>query len=74
MELVQDRASRTFFEPSLNVGAFLVQKAQENGLILRVLPGDIIAFCPPLIIIEEELKEMFNRFGQALKETAEQFS
>ena len=31
--------------------------------------GDSIAFCPPLIITEAEIAEMFARFGRALDET-----
>ena len=63
-----------FFDPSLKVGAHLVSKAQEEGLILRVLPGDIISFCPPLIIKETEINEMFLRFQKALDATASHFS
>ena len=36
--------------------------------ILRAI-GDIIAFCPPLIIEPEQIAEMFRRFGRALDKT-----
>jgi 4-aminobutyrate--pyruvate transaminase len=36
------------------------------------MPGDIIGFCPPLIIAPDEIDEMFNRFTNALNETARQ--
>jgi 4-aminobutyrate--pyruvate transaminase len=32
--------------------------------------GDTIAFCPPLITSEADIKEVFARFGRALDETA----
>jgi 4-aminobutyrate--pyruvate transaminase len=42
--------------------------AEKHGLIMRALPGDGIAFSPPLIISEAEIEEMLERFGQALDE------
>ena len=74
IELVQEKTKKIFFDPSLKVGAHLVSKAQEEGLILRVLPGEIIAFCPPLIIKKTEIDEMFLRFQKALDATASHFS
>jgi 4-aminobutyrate---pyruvate transaminase len=34
------------------------------------MPGDIIAFCPPLIVQEGEIDEMLAGFGKALDDTA----
>jgi 4-aminobutyrate--pyruvate transaminase len=45
---------------------------EDNGVILRGLPGDSIAFSPPLIITEAEVDEMLDRFGRALDELAAQ--
>ena len=36
--------------------------------ILRAI-GDTIAFCPPMIISEAELNELFDRFEKALDDT-----
>ena len=33
---------------------------QDAGVILRSLPGDAIGFCPPLIIAENQLNQMFD--------------
>ena len=41
---------------------------QKNGVIFRALPGDIIGFCPPLIISEAEIDDMFDRIESALVE------
>jgi 4-aminobutyrate--pyruvate transaminase len=40
---------------------------EENGAILRAL-GDTIAVCPPMIISEAELNEMFDRFETGLNQ------
>ena len=39
-----------------------------HGLILRSLV-DSVAFCPPLIITEAQIDDMFDRFAKALDET-----
>lgn len=68
-ELVRDKATKQSFDPKAAVAAYLVRRAQHHGVILRNMPGDIIAFCPPLIISEAEIDEMMNCFGQALDDT-----
>ena len=35
-------------------------------MILRALPGDIVGFCPPLIISEDELHDLFDRVELAM--------
>ena len=73
VELVRDKKKKEFFDPSQKIGAHLVAQAQQHGLILRTLPGDIIACCPPLIISESEMDEMFSRFKKAIDDTADHF-
>jgi 4-aminobutyrate--pyruvate transaminase len=38
-------------------------------VILRNMPGDIVAFSPPLVITEAEIDEMLGGFGKALDDT-----
>ena len=68
LELVQNKETRASFDPAQKVGAYLVERAQEQGLIIRPLV-DSIAFCPPLIIDEGQIETLFDRFGQALEST-----
>ncbi len=70
VELAADKHARKPFDPKRAVGAYLVRRAQEHGLILRVMGGDIISFSPPLIITEPQIQEMLLRFGKALDDTA----
>ena len=70
IELVKDKESRENFEPSRMVGAFCMGRAQEHGLLVRAL-GDVVAFCPPLVVAEDEIDMIIERFGKALDETAE---
>jgi 4-aminobutyrate---pyruvate transaminase len=69
IELAADKRSHTAFDPTLYVGAYLVRCAQERGLILRVMAGDIVAVCPPLVITADELALLFERFERALDDT-----
>jgi len=69
IELVRDRATKTSFAPGDGIGAYVVRRAQAHGAILRNMPGDIIAFSPPLIIDEAEIDTLLAAFGKALDDT-----
>lgn len=68
VELVADKAARRPFEPSAGIGAYCGERCIEHGLINR-FSGNAALFCPPLIITESEIDEMFTRFGRALDDT-----
>ncbi|HEX8013013.1 MAG TPA: aspartate aminotransferase family protein [Casimicrobiaceae bacterium] len=69
VELVRDKAGKQSFDPKAGVAAYLVRRAQHHGAILRNMPGDVVAFSPPLIIDEAEIDEMLACFGRALDDT-----
>lgn len=68
VELVQDKATRKAFPGKQGVGAYCAARAEANSLIVRNL-GDSLAFCPPLIITEDQIDELFIKFEKALNET-----
>jgi 4-aminobutyrate--pyruvate transaminase len=68
IELVQDKATKASFDPKAGIGAYLAQRAQEHGLIIRAM-GDNIGVCPPLIITEGEIDELAKRLTQSLADT-----
>ena len=70
LEIVADKATKRQFDPKRGVAAKCVAFAQGEGLIVRFLTGDRIAVCPPLIIGEAEIDELFDRLGRALDRTA----
>jgi 4-aminobutyrate--pyruvate transaminase len=70
LELVANKKTKANFDPAQGVGARLVAEAEKQGLILRAMAGDAIAFSPPLIITEGEIDEMFGRFEKALEQVA----
>ncbi|WP_102959877.1 aspartate aminotransferase family protein [Mangrovicella endophytica] len=69
VELVADKATKARFDPVGKAGGILFGKGHERGVIVRAI-GDQIAFCPPMIITEDEVVEMVKRFGLALEDTA----
>jgi len=66
LELVADKSTKRAFDPANGIGAKVAAAAEKEGLIVRALGGDIIALCPPLIITEAEIGELFDRLGKAL--------
>jgi 4-aminobutyrate--pyruvate transaminase len=74
IELVADKKTKEHFDAKRGAGALLAARAQENGLIVRVLGGDGVALCPPLVINEAEIDEIMARLGRALDETADRLT
>ena len=68
IELVANKASGQAFDPKRAVGAYCMGRCEANGLLVHSL-GDSLAFCPPLIINETQVDEIFDKFGTALNET-----
>ena len=73
IELVANKDTKERFDADLGVGTHCMNVAQENGLIVRNL-GDSVAFCPPLILTEDQVDEIFTKFGKALDATLEYVS
>jgi 4-aminobutyrate--pyruvate transaminase len=65
VELVADKKTKRAFAPDRGVGPAASKFIEDNGAILRAL-GDTIAVCPPMVISEAELNEMFDRFEKGL--------
>lgn len=55
MELVEDRDSRKFFDPSRKVGPAVSAAMVEQNVIARAMPqGDIIGYAPPFCLTRDE--------------------
>ena len=68
LEIVQDKATRKTFDASSGVLARLGEAVLEQGLITRPL-RDTMALCPPLIITEAQIDELFDKLQRALDAT-----
>jgi 4-aminobutyrate--pyruvate transaminase len=74
VELVEDKPSRANFDPARKVGPWVMNRAMEYGLIIRALVNDTLAFCPPLIIDEQQIDDMFDCFAKALDDAERHFT
>jgi len=68
VEMVANKATGAAFADG-KAGAFATQACLENGLSLRAVAGNSMAFCPPLIINKEQIDEMIEKFSRALDRT-----
>ncbi|MFP5323922.1 MAG: aspartate aminotransferase family protein [Gammaproteobacteria bacterium] len=73
LELVQDRANRQWFEPSLKLHARLKSAAMEEGLMIYPMGGtfdgrcgDHVLLAPPFISSEGEVDQIVTRLRRSL--------
>ncbi len=69
LEIVSDKKTKTPFDlATVGAGLRVTTHAQARGLFVRNM-GDRVALCPPLIINETELGDLFGRLRQAFDAT-----
>ena len=68
VELVSNKTRKSPFEVPGKVGGQVLNFCHANGLICRAI-GDVIAFCPPLIITSEQIDELFDKFEKAMSQS-----
>ena len=69
LELVSDKSSRAQFSPDAKAAPAIAASALARGLVVRALPGDVIGICPPLIIENTQVDELFDKLAAAVTET-----
>ena len=68
LELVSNKTTGASFDKGK--GGATAQKACEaNGVILRAVGGNALAFCPPLIITKEEIDDLVARVKTAVDQS-----
>ncbi len=68
IDIVQDKNTKDQYPATDKIAAQVANAARNHGLILRATPGDSVAFCPPLIIDEEQIDVMFDAVTDALND------
>ncbi|MXN65547.1 aminotransferase class III-fold pyridoxal phosphate-dependent enzyme [Stappia sp. GBMRC 2046] len=67
VEFVEDKPSRTFFDPSKKVGPAVAGALLKEGVIGRAMPqGDILGFAPPLTLSKAEADEIVAKTVKAV--------
>ncbi|MDF1524637.1 MAG: aminotransferase class III-fold pyridoxal phosphate-dependent enzyme, partial [Trueperaceae bacterium] len=68
VEFVEDREARRFFDSARKVGPQVAAAMLRRGVIARAI-ADTLALCPPMIISEAEIEELFAPMEAALDAT-----
>jgi L-2,4-diaminobutyrate transaminase len=69
VEFVDDKKSRTFFDPSKKVGALVSGALLKHGVIGRAMPqGDILGFAPPFCLTRAEALHVVAKTREAVTE------
>src|ERR1700746_845266 len=69
VELVAKQKTHKNFPPPQGVGPRAVRFAEDEGLIVRAVMGDVLTLGPPLIITDAEIDQLFDRLTRALDNT-----
>lgn len=67
IELVENKDTKAPFAPSFGAGFKYDAFSVGNGLVVRAT-GDCLILAPPLIVTEDDVDEIADRFGTALKQ------
>ena len=65
LEAVKDKATKTPFDGNLSVSERIANTCTDLGLICRPL-GQSVVLCPPFILTEAQMDEMFEKLETAL--------
>tara|TARA_Y100000022_G_scaffold129700_1_gene112394 strand:- start:6 stop:1361 length:1356 start_codon:yes stop_codon:yes gene_type:complete len=71
IEFVENKETKKPFMPIGKMGQLVAKICQKNGLIVRAI-GDTIAICPPLIITEEQMHQLFDILDSSIEEASKQ--
>ncbi|PID60255.1 MAG: aspartate aminotransferase family protein [Gammaproteobacteria bacterium] len=72
VEIVRDKSTREQFPLADKTGFKVATAALAHGAVVRAIPFDTIGICPPMIINEEQIDELFDAVGDALNDVANQ--
>lgn len=70
LELVRERATKSSFPATAGVARNVALEAMAEGVIVRALPGDVVAMSPPLVITEGQVEKMVDALDHALERVA----
>ena len=70
VEFVEDKDTRSFFDPAKKVGPAVATALLAEGVIARAMPqGDILGFAPPLCLNREEADTIVAATVRAVEAT-----
>ena len=74
IELVRNRETKEPFDVVLGAARRVWLDALDQGVIVRPLPGDVLAMSPPFVISEEQIDRMVGVLDKAIGRVAKELS
>jgi putrescine aminotransferase len=72
IELVRDRDTKELYDVTVGVARRIWLDALEQGVIVRPLPGDVVAICPPFVISEQQIDQIALVLDKAIARVAKE--
>jgi len=72
IELVRDRGTKELFDASAGAARRVWLEALDQGVIVRPLPGDVLAMSPPFVITEQQIDRMVLVLDKAITRVAKE--
>ena len=69
IELVKDKTTRAAFDKPQSIAAKAAEFAEQEGLLIRPIAGETLAFAPPLITTKEQIDTIIKKTAIALDST-----
>lgn len=68
VQLMRDKDSKTFFDPSTKIAGQVTAECYQQGLIARPLPSvDSVAFSPPLVTSQKQANQIVDIFESSVR-------
>ena len=74
IELVRDRGTKELFDASVGAARRVWLDALDQGVIVRPLPGDVLAMSPPFVITEQQIDRMVMVLDKAIARVAKELA
>jgi len=74
VELVRDRTTKAQWDPTVGAARRVWAEALEAGVIVRSLPGDVIAMSPPFVITERQIDRVVDVLDRAIGTVSNQLT
>ncbi len=70
LDLVTDKVTKKGLDKPGQLGSLVSGMVQANGVIARNM-GDVLGFCPPMVITAQQIDELFDKVAIALDQAYE---
>lgn len=74
VQIMQDKDSKTFFDPNIKIAPKITTECYQHGLIARPLPSvDSVAFSPPLVMTKQQADQVVDIFEASVRKVINEY-